>query len=269
MNATRLAATLLAAMALGQLAVAQSPDLAFEVAAIRRNTSESTGGGGGPRPGGRYRLTNMPVRSLVAVAWNLPGHRVLDGPDWIGVERYDLEATTKESPTREELQGMLRALLRDRFKAVVRVEQRELPVYHLVPARADGTLGPELERTPFNCDDPEARKQAAATIPSRPGRMLCGFASNEGSLDGGGVTMDTLALILASPAGRPVLNRTGLAGGYNLTLKWTPSLGTDAPPGDAVSIFTAVQEQLGLRLQSGTAPLDVAVIERIERPTEN
>ena len=81
--------------------------------------------------------------------------------------------------------------------------------------------------------------------------------------------METVSQVLTPQAGRPVIDRTGLTGMYNVLLKWRPSLSTDTPADDAVSIFTAVQEQLGLRLESGTAPLDVVVVERIERPTEN
>ena len=165
---------------------------------------------------------------------------------------------------------MMRALLRDRFKLAAHVEQRDLPVYNLTLVRPAGQLGPFLERSTFDCNNLTARKQeAAAASAARPGRMLCGFTDSGGTLDGGGLGMETLAQILAGPAGRPVFDRTGLTGGYNVLLKWTPTLGTDAPPGDAVSIFTAVQEQLGLKLDSATAPLDVVVIDRIERPSEN
>jgi uncharacterized protein (TIGR03435 family) len=260
---------LLAVTVLGSpFAGAQSADGSFEVAAVRRNTSESTGGGGGPRPGGGYRLTNVTVRSLIALAWKVPSNRVVGGPGWLGIERYDVDARTKEKTANEDLLGMLRTLLRERFKAAVRIEQRELPVYHLVLARADGELGPSLERATIDCTDPEARKKAAANA-SRPDRIVCGFTDNAGSLEGGGLTMQTLAQILTSPSGRPVIDRTGLVGGYNMTLKWTPALSADSPASDTVSIFTAVQEQLGLRLQSATAPLDVAVVDAVERPTEN
>jgi len=242
----------------------------FDVASLKRNTSLNEYGGGGPRPGGRYRLTNMAARSMISVAWNIPISRVLGGAGWVAVDRFDLDATMKESATPDEIRAMLRALLRDRFKLAAHIEQRDLPVYLLARTRPDGPLGPSLERGAFDCNDPAARKQDAnAALAARPGRMLCGFTTDAGMLDGGGVTMDTLAQLLTSQAGRPVLDRTGLTGGYNVLLKWTATLGTDAPPGDAVSLFTAVQEQLGLRLDNGTAPLDVVVVYRIEQPSEN
>ena len=241
---------------------------AFDVASLKRNVSLNDSGGGGPRPGGRYRLSNMPARSIISVAWSIPTNRVLGGPAWVATDRYDLDATMKENATQDEMRAMLRTLLRERFQLAAHVEQRDLPVYHLTVARPGERPG--LERSTFDCGDPAARKRdTAAALAARPGRMLCGFTVNGGLLDAGGMTMETLAQLLTSQAGRPVIDRTKLTGGYNVLLKWTPTLGTDAPAADAVSIFTAVQEQLGLKLESATAALDVVVIDRIERPTEN
>ena len=239
----------------------------FDVASIRLNTSGATGGGGGPRPGGRYAMTNMPTRSLISIAYGIPSDRVLGGPGWMLTDRYDITATTKENPTRTETSQMLQALLRERFKLVIRPEKRDLPVYALQLARRDGQLGPGMRRTAIDCNDPEARKKAAAT--AAPGRLVCGLTSERGDFQGGGITMPNLEIVLSSAAGRPVLDRTGLTGSFDIELKWTPTLGADAAPADAVSIFTAVQEQLGLRLENATAPLDVILIDRIERPTEN
>jgi bla regulator protein blaR1 len=242
----------------------------FDVASLKRNTSLNDYGGGGPRPGGRYRLTNVPARSMISIAWNIPSNRVLGGPGWVADERYDLDATTKENATQDEMRAMVRTLLHDRFKLAAHVEQRDLPVYLLTKARPDGPLGPSLERSTFDCNDLAARKQnTAAALAARSGRMLCGFTTDTGTLDAGGTTMETLAQILTFQAGRPVIDRTGLTGGYNVLLKWTATLATDAPAADAVSLFAAVQEQLGLKLESATAPLDVVVIDRIERPSEN
>ena len=252
--------------AVGLLAQAEP---SFDVASLKRNTSLSEYGGGGPRPGGRYRLTNVSARSVIGIAWNIPTNRILGGPGWIAVERYDLDATMKEDASFDETRAMLRSLLRDRFSLAAHIEQRDLPVYFLTQARPGGEFGPSLERSTFDCNDPAARKQAAAALAARPGRMLCGFTDGGGALDGGGLTMQTLAQILTGPSGRQVLDRTGLTGSYNVALKWTLALADVAPPADAVSIFTAVQEQLGLKLESATAPLDVVVIDRIERPTEN
>src|SRR5688572_7064844 len=237
----------------------------FDVASIRLNTSDAAGGGGGPRPGGRYIYTNMPVRSLIAIAYGLPNDRLIGAPAWLATTRYDINATGKENPVRAETEQMFRALLRDRFRLAVHPEKRELPVYSLVVARPDGRLGPGLRRSAIDCNDPEARKKAAAA--AVPGaRMTCGIMFGSGQITAGGTEVSVLLGTLTSASGRAVLDRTGLTGGYDIDLKWTVSPQPDA---DAVSIFTAVQEQLGLKLENATAQLDVLVIDRIERPTEN
>jgi uncharacterized protein (TIGR03435 family) len=247
---------------------AQAPSaapLVFEVASIRLNTSGAQGGGGGPRPGGRYTYTNMSVRSLIALAVGLPTGRVIGGPDWIVTGRYDITAVGKDQPSRDETSQLMLALLRDRFKLVAHRETRDLPVYSLVLARPGGPLGPAMRRSAIDCLDAEARKKAYASAPAG-GRMLCGLTETPGTFTGGGIDLSTLVVILGAASGRPVLDRTGLTGGFDVDLKWTPELQDRA---DAVSIFTAVQEQLGLKLENATAPLDVSVVDRIERPSQN
>lgn len=249
--------------------LAQPAQLTFDVVSIRRNMSEKDGGGGGPRPGGAYTLTNVRGKSLVGIAYDMPQNRILGGPGWLDTDRYDLTARGKDGPTREEARQMLRAVLRDRFQLLAHVEQRDLPIYTLGLARPDRRLGPGLRPSAIDCLNPEARKKAYAA--ATPGsRLVCGLQEEPGTFTAGGTEINALVIILAGAAGRPVLDKTGLAGGFDIDLKWTPALGTDAlAAADAVSIFTAVQEQLGLRLENGTAPLDVLMIDRIERPTEN
>src|SRR6185295_14035627 len=111
-------------------------------------------GGGGPRPGGRYRLTNMPARSMIGLAWSIPTDRVLGGPGWIVTDRFDLDATMKESATVDETRAMMRAFLRRRFSLAAHVEQRDLPVYLLIQVRPGAAFGPGLERAAFDCSNP-------------------------------------------------------------------------------------------------------------------
>jgi uncharacterized protein (TIGR03435 family) len=239
--------------------------LAFEVASIRLNTSGAGGGGGGARPGGRYTFKNTSVWSLIGIAFGLPSNRIIGGPDWTLMARFDINAIGKDQPTPEEFSQLLMALLRDRFKLEAHRETRDLPVYSLVQARPGGTLGPGLRRSAVNCQDPEARKKAYASAPPG-GRLICGLTDSGGTFTGGGIEISTLLTILTGASGRPVLDRTGLTGGFDVDLKWSQTLQDAA---DAVSIFTAVQEQLGLKLESATAPLEVAVVDRLERPSEN
>ena len=264
----RYALTLCLTAAVASLAAQAPPQLAFDVVSIRQNNSGSTGGGGGPRPGGGYVLTNVLTRTLISIAYDIPAGRVLGGPGWLATDRYDISARGKESPTRDEAAQMVRSLLTDRFRLAAHVEQRPLPVWVLVGARTDGQLGPGMRRSAVDCRDPDARKKAYASA-SPNARIVCGFQEQPGAFVGGGIELSTLIVVVGSASGRPVLDKTGLSGQFDVDLKWTPSLGADAPAGDTVSIFTAVQEQLGLKLENGTAPLDVLVIDRIERPSEN
>ena len=264
----RYALTVYLTASVAALAAQPAQQLAFEVVSIRQNTSGSTGGGSGPGPGGIHTFTNVLIRSVISLAYDVPSSRLIGGPGWLVTDRYDISARGKDAATRDETAQMLRAMLRDRFQLAARVEKRDLPVYHLLLARADGRLGSGMRQSPFNCRDPEARKKAyAAALPNS--RIVCGLQDGAGSFTGGGVEVATIASVLTGASGRPVLDKTGLSGGFDVDLKWTPSLASDAAPPDAVSIFTAVQEQLGLKLESGTAPLDVLVIDRIERPSEN
>jgi uncharacterized protein (TIGR03435 family) len=259
-----------AAIALSVLAVAggaaQAPagDAAFEAAAIRLNLSGRDGGGGRPRAGGGYTFTNVPIRSLVSFAYNLPFDRILDGPAWLVSDRYDVNAIGKQNATLQETAVMVRSLLRDRFRLAAHMDRRDLPVYFMVLARADGRLLPGLRRSAVDCADPDARKKAVAA--ARDTRIVCGITFDTGVYTAGGVAVSALLGTLTSASGRAVLDRTGLTDTYDIELKWTP---LPDPNSDNVSIFTAVQEQLGLKLENGTAPLDVVVIDRIERPSEN
>jgi uncharacterized protein (TIGR03435 family) len=235
----------------------------FDVVSIRRNMSGHDGGGGRPRGGG-YTFTNVTVRSLISLGYGLPFDRILGGPSWMASDRYDIDASGKESTTLQETGVKVRSLLRDRFRLAVHMDRRDLPVYLLVLARADGRLGPGLRRSSVDCTDPEARRNAVAA--ARDARIVCGLTFDPGVFTAGGVAISTILGELTAASGRAVIDRTGLTGNYNIELKWTPQ---PDPNSDNVSIFTAVQEQLGLKLESGSAPLDVVVIDRIERPTEN
>lgn len=168
--------------------------------------------------------------------------------------------------TQVQLREMLQAMLRDRFRVLAHVEQRVRPIYNLVLARAAGQTGPSLRKSPItNCLDPAERAAAVAMTP--PGRP-CGFSAQPGNYSGAARLAD-LTTMLSGASGRTVFERTGLAGNYEFDLRWTALTSDTAPPDDAVSIFTDIQEQLGLKLESSTAPLDVLIVDRVERPSPN
>jgi len=206
-------------------------------------------------------------------------------PEWAMREYYDVSATSSLSrATAEQQTAMLRAMLADRCKLVAHFDKREQPVYDLVIARSDGKLGPNLRPSDVDCDAKAAANRAAAeaaraagTIPPPPPfpamsgpAPACSFRVLANSTEGGG-TMEMFVRLLRSGAGRLVIDKTGLKGSYRMSLPLNiMALPSPETAGDSVpSIFTALQEQLGSKLESSRAMRDVLVIDHIERPTEN
>jgi len=238
-----------------------TPRPSFEVAAIKRSTNLDTGGTLGLLPGGRFRTVNFNARTLLAIAYRTRPPRTLDqsqiigAPDWMSTERYDINAkiSTELAATMDKdpllMPKLVRSLLEDRFKLRVHMEVRELPVYLLVVAKKDGSLGPQLRPSDVNC-----QKE----------RNKCAIRGGTGRFTGGSVTIETLAVMMSNPSGRPVFDRTGLAGRFDAELEWAEEAGSDKP-----SIFAAVQEQLGLKLEAARQALDVVVVDHVERPTED
>ncbi len=245
----------------------------FEVASIRRNLTANQQGRGlaAPQPGGRFIAIGATLRHLVNGAYGL---EVIGGPGWVDTDRFDVNARAGGERPTAEMQHMLRSLLSDRFRLVVHTETREVPVYALTIARRDRDLGPKLRASDAKC-----AQEARDFIPGAPGfPPACGdFRLGARALTARGMTMPRLAQLLSGNVGRPVLNRTGLDSAYDLELEWSSDLGLrQAPPGsagaseltpDGLSLFTAMQEQLGLRLQPTRGPVDVIVIDRAEPPT--
>ena len=149
---------------------------------------------------------------------------------------------------------MLRLLLEDRFRLAVHRETRQMPMYALVVARIDGALGPQIRRPANDYCAQRAKEAEKAPPPPMGTGPVCGIRGN--------FSMEGFARFLAGEAGRPVVDRTGLTGGWDFSLKWSPP-NTPNPDPDRPSIFTALQEQLGLRLDATTGPLEVLVIDRI------
>jgi len=160
------------------------------------------------------------------------------------------------------------------------METRTLPVYALVVARPDGPLGPGLTRSAIDCAALRAARERGENpvLPAPAGnKPVCGMNTNYGRMLAGGYEMRDVARNMAGPAGRLVIDRTGLTGPYDLELTWTPDQAPVVPPGSAApafdpngpSLFTALPEQLGLKLDATTAPVEVLVIDGAERPAED
>ena len=256
-----------------------SPTFEFEVASIKPNRSVAGERGAGFQTNGRFLARNMPLRSLIAIAYGeprpLPDFQIAGGPGWIGSDRFDVEAKARGNfPETQTEPGfstsgelMLQALLAERFKLAVHKETRQLPIYALTTARRDGRPDPRLtSSTGADCAKPPEGPPCGVL------QFVGGTAANLRHARGRFMTMDQLAKGLEASVDRVVLNRTGLGGSFSFDFEFTPlprgaspdSTGTNDP---AVSIFTALQEQLGLKLESTRGPVDVIVIDHADRPT--
>ena len=294
------AVCLLASAVVGAQGPASQPAVAaaFDVVSVKPDTQA-----GGPtmlrvQAGGRYTATNVTVNMLILNAYRLQGFQLVGAPGWVSTDHYDIAAKSpadiappnpnSNEPT--DLQLMLRAMLADRFKLKVHTETREVPTYDLVLARSDGRLGTKLTRSTTDCVAEAAAARAAnngapPAFPAFNQPMKCGIRVGMGTYTAGSVTMAQIASNIAGQTGRTVTDRTGLTGNWDVDLSYTPDRMPARAPGtpadqpitvngqpidpNGPSIFTAIQEQLGLKLESGKGSVDVVVIDSIERPTED
>jgi uncharacterized protein (TIGR03435 family) len=237
--------------------LAQTPaGPSFEVASIKRSAH------GGQeslvaQPGGGLTGTSIPLRFLIRTAYQLQDDQILGGPEWISAERFDLTAKPEGNAPLTRLVPMLKALLAERFKLAVHIEQRELPIFTLVALPGNGRRAPGLRATACPAPDIDL---------SRPERCA-NISQGRGRLTLRGMPLSQLLPFLAPAVNRTIVDKTALDGRYDIDLTWTPELSSTAP--EAVSIFTALQEQLGLKLESTKGPVEVLVIDHVERPTEN
>jgi uncharacterized protein (TIGR03435 family) len=192
-------------------------------------------------------------------------------PDWLDTERYDIAAKAIGKPSADEINAMLRTMLRERLTLAAHIELREIAVYALEVARASH---PGLKPVTLDCDAVRNERDAALRSNRPPatasnGAPLCGFTW-AGAFNSGGMTMPEFVSRLDFVAGRVVVDRTGLTGRYEFTLRFAPpGQGAAVRSDDAPDFFTAIQEQLGLRLRATRAPVDTLVIDHIDRPEEN
>jgi uncharacterized protein (TIGR03435 family) len=218
------------------------------------------------------------IGTIFGLAYQSEGGEPLNTPAWWRSERYALTVRFESEPTAEQRQAVMRAIFADQLKLKVHYETRPTPTYDLVIARADGRLGPTFKRLPFDCEAfrtsaMEAASRGQAVLPpprASNGTQGCTTDVGSGRYVSGGVTLAQLAGGIRNPAGRLIIDRTGLAGFYEFSLEWAPAgpaPAPDAPPDTRPNIFTALQEQLGLKLEPSTTPVQVVVIDHIERPT--
>lgn len=261
------------------LAVAAVPLLAaqqdaprFEVATIRPSTADARAEDRSEiQPSGVFVLTNTTLNDLVRDVFEVQRHELILGdrvPSWFGSQRWDIigkgPPISDEAAQRPLLLAMMRNLLIERFKLVARREARDTPIYALVLARADRRLGSQMR--PSTADCAALLKVFKATgARQTPDSAVCGLRNQRTRLWGTGIVLTDLTRILSLTAGRPVVDDTGLTGSYDLDVKFTPDDASD--PARAAALVAAIQDQLGLRLEPRRAPVEVLVIDSVERPT--
>jgi uncharacterized protein (TIGR03435 family) len=252
-----------------------------------------------PQPGGRFTATNTPLRMLIMTAFELQQEAQLaGGPPEVLAAKYDI---TAKAPVAiipmKDLPQLLRTLLADRFKLKTHTETRELPVYDLVLARSDGRLGPDMRPSKSDCsksDEIAAQQSAAlakgdvASVMGKPGPCMVTTDTSGGPLNlmmrGDGQEMKQLVEMLSQLTGRTVRDKTGLTGRYDFDMKMDlqmvlalaqrmganiPAAAANIPQADGSSLMTALNEQLGLKLESTRGPVDVLVIDSVEEPEAN
>jgi uncharacterized protein (TIGR03435 family) len=249
---------------LGQTQNDQKP-LTFDVVSVKPNTSGDISVSMAPSPGG-ITITNYTLQFLLRVAYRIQDWQIIGGPGWLTTDRFDVTARTSGGQLPTGLQPMLQAFLRDRFRLVAHIENRQLPIYLLVRAREGGALGSHL-KIPSNCTQRQPGKDAPAS--STP---TCANEVRLGAILSRGGTTRGLAGNLSPFLDRTVVDRTGIAVPIDYDLAWTPELPADPNAGArpltnaGPSLFTALQEQLGLKLESSRGAVDVLVIDHVERP---
>jgi uncharacterized protein (TIGR03435 family) len=264
-------------------------DLAFDVATVKPNKSAQGFEGMGFRPGG-FTATGVTLQDLITTAYAMQPFEIFGGPIWATKERFDVAATMERSPSGSSLTSdarrrLLRALLADRFKLVAHEERREMPVFELVTARADGKLGARLRPFEGECGDrsklgaePEFPTELVTASAPDKGLQWCILFQAVGRMSARGTELSDLGRALGRlPAvRRRVIDRTSLPGKFDFDVEWTPLV---LPSGVAASdrplsetgptIFTALQEQLGLKLASTKEVVPVLVIDSVSQPSEN
>ena len=255
--------------------------LYFEAASLKPSDPKAGPGMGIRRqPGGRFNTFNTTVRVLITFAYQIQDYQLVEAPDWIKNTRYDIVAKMEGDPPpvrpgtgADHMMLATRTLLTERFKLKVHRETREMDMYALMMAKPDGKPGPRLKPAGDQCS-PEAIASRRGAPPPAPGTgRVCGVNFLAGRIRFGGYPLSLFAQTVSNTVGRAVVDRSGLAGNWEFELNFAaPPPQGPLPPGvelpptdpDAPDLFTAVREQLGLKLESTKGPIEVLVIDSIE-----
>jgi uncharacterized protein (TIGR03435 family) len=267
------------------LGSAVDPKLKFEVASVKRNELGPQAELWGYR-NGRMTIQAATLRRVILAAFYnaerpITEHQLAAAPRWLDIDRFDIVATAPGIPETSrgtfppEVLIMLRNLLEERFQLKTHMETKEFPLLALILARRDGSLGPGLRRRTAPCTASADRSELFSTTTTQ--RQTCGGRVGPGILISTGARMSDLVSAfsqLIPGIEQIVVDRTGLTGTFDVDLKWTPESaltrgGDTAPTPSEPPLFTAIQDQLGLRFERTKGPVDVLVIDRVEPPTAN
>lgn len=303
--ATLLAATTASAQEPAAPAAEVSSDATFEVAAIKPSNPNPSNPLSmipmvRPQPGGRLTVTNLPLKMLIGFAYEMQDFRVNGGPAALMSAKFDIvaKASGGRTLTPKEMRPLVKNLLIERFKLNAHTESREMRAYDLVIARSDGRLGPDIKPSKSDCsnaDELNAKRAEAvakgdlSAVMAKPGEPLpCTLAPNIAggpaniSVHGDGQEIKQLIELLTQMSGRYIRDKTGLTGRFDFDMKLdlqallamaqgmglnVPAAAANIPQSDGSSLMTALNEQLGLKLDSVRAPVDVLVIDSVEAPS--
>ncbi len=250
----------------------------FEVASVKPGDPNAQRASVGVPPG-RFVQQDMNLVSALMMAFGIRPYQLAPFPDFITRERFTINAKAPDGASRQDLPLMVRALFIYRFKLRYHVERKEEDGYVLVLARRDGRFGPQLHASVVDCAARIAAQRNKQDVPPLPpGSPECGIRNGPGTLNFGGMPFSLLVQMLSNQTGRQVVDQTGIIGNVDVELHWSfpataPRASADVAAApladDGISIFTAVQEQLGLKLENGKAPVDHLIVDHIERPTED
>src|SRR5262245_53770552 len=265
---------------LTSLVHAQNDGPAFETASIK----ESAGPGPPNFAPDRFSRTYFTLAQLLIYTYQMSDFQIVGGPDWVRERHYDVQAKAEGRPTADKMRVMVRRLLAERFSLKTHIETRDLPRYGLVMARTDRRLGPKLQPSKYDCPAIVAARgpdYKPPNFPPQPGdpptcALMAAIGGGSQTTIMEGQPLAAIAKMLQPRAGRVVIDRTGLTGTYDVQLETEVTINvpgipanTFGVPREGLSLFTALPEQLGLKLESERGPVEVLVIDSVELPTPN
>jgi bla regulator protein blaR1 len=266
-------------MLLGSAVFGQTSVPAFEVVSIKP-LSGTPVLAQGPAPPDRFVRANTTVVDLIRYAHGYQDFQIEGGPEWVRSSRYEVSAKAESAQTAEQMQRMVQRLLADRFGLRTHTETRELSTYALVTARKDGRLGDRLRASSLDCAAMIDAGKVVMPKPGGPPSQCFWFIATMNGLNRmrvDGIRMSRFITLLEPMAQRKIADKTGLSGTYDLDLEFLPDRGLPIgppPPGttpatDTPALLTALQDQLGLKLESARGPVEILVIDSAEPPTPN